>query len=114
MSEAIIRLTSLISDNSFNVGTSAVQLSGGPAANWPLTAVSTTFTPYYRRQVVRVTNNSVTATLYLGPSSSVTSSSGFNKTLAPGQTVELIINGNVPLWAIASAASTPVTMEEYQ
>ena len=112
MSDIIQRLTSLLSSNAATVGTSAVQISGGPAANWPLTGVAASFFPNYHRQVLRVTNCSSAATIYLGSTSSVTTASGWFKSLAPGQMIEIDINGSVPVWVIASAASTAISIDE--
>jgi hypothetical protein len=113
MSDVIIRNNSLRSSNSFAVGTSAVQVSGGPSSDWPLTAVSPTFYPSYHRQTLRICNNSTTATLYVGSAGTVTASSGWIKEIGPGQYWDDNTNGSIPRWLIASAASAPVTMEEY-
>jgi hypothetical protein len=111
--EAILRWTSLLAWLQGTVGTSAVQVSGGPNSNWPLTGVGASYQPSYRRQGITITNLSSTATIYIGVSSSV-SSSFYIHYLAPGDDYPIACDGSVPVWIIASAASTPFGLAEWQ
>ena len=114
MSDIIQRFTSLLSSNSGTVGTSAIQISGGPSTSWPLTGVSSSFFPNYHRAAVRVVNTSGAGTIYLGSTSSVTAGAGggWFKALGPGQFFEIPASGAVPIWIVASAAGTGFTVEE--
>jgi hypothetical protein len=107
-------LQQLISSNVATIGTTAVQVSG-PTTNLnnALPGVATGFVPSRLRSLLRITNNSTSATLYLGSTASVTSSNGWFKRLAPGEFFDHIVNGTVPVFLIASAASTPVNLDEY-
>jgi len=115
MADVVFRVNDLLSTNASAVGTAAVQVSGGPKANWPLTGVSASFYPNYHRQILRIVNTSTSATLYVGSNSSITATAGggWFKQLAPGQFCDFDCNGSVPVWLVASAASTPFTIEEY-
>jgi len=113
MSDVILRLTSLLSSNAGTVGAAAVQISGGPAANWPLTAVSATFYPNYHRVTLRIVNTSA-ANLYLGSVSTLTTTAGYFKVLAPGEFFDDNVSGAVPRWLIGSQAGQTFTVEEYQ
>jgi len=80
---------------------------GGTAAKVPGTALN------YRRAII-VQNNHASNTVYLG-SSTVTADTaatgGYQ--LGPGDSVAFTLDGSVDLYAIASAASTPVCTIEF-
>lgn len=109
---SIQQLNSLLTSTSSTVGTTAVQISGGSAA---LTALGGN-APSRNRQVLRVTNTSATQLLYIGSTSGVTAGAGggWFKMLNPNEYFDDLCNGSVTRYAIASAASGSMTVEEYQ
>jgi hypothetical protein len=103
-------LQAVISSNVASIGTSAVQISGSTGV---LSGVAAGYAPSYFRSVMRVTNNSTSATIYLGSTAGVTASSGWFKKLAPGEYFDDVSNGSMDRWVIADTASTPVNIDEY-
>lgn len=110
MADVIIRFTQSISFNQFSVPTSARQISGGPAANWPLATVSATFFPSYHRVGLKLTNVGTT-TLYFAPNNTVDATHG--TPLLPGNEYSIPSNGSVLLWVISPGSTTGLlAMEE--
>jgi hypothetical protein len=108
--QVIQRFDNLVSSNVFDVGTTAIQVSGGAVA---LTGVTSTFIPSRARQAYTITNNHASQTVYIGSTDAVTATDGWFKKLAPGEFFERLSNGGAPVWLIASGAATTVTMEEW-
>jgi hypothetical protein len=115
MSEVIIRVGNLLSSNACTVGTSAVQVSGGPNTNWPLTNVSSSFYPSYRRMVLRFANTHASNSLFVGSNSGITNANGggWIKEIAPGSYWDDDSNGSMPRWVVGSGSGTTYTLEEY-
>ncbi len=111
--ESILRFTGVISWNQGTVGETAVQVSGGPSANWPLTAVSSTYAPSYHRQGITITNLSTSSTLYIGVSNSV-SSTFYSHYLAPGDDYPIACDGSVSVWIISAGVAQPFGLAEWQ
>jgi len=113
MSDVIYRLNTLLSSVNSTVGTSPIQISGGPAANWPLSGVAAGYFPNYRRMYFRVINTE-SATIYMGSTGSIASTGGAGCIpILPGNWVDDHINGSVVRYLVGSQSGCGFTVEEY-
>lgn len=107
-------IKSLLTENNFAVGTSAVQISGQiGGAQGVLSGVSGTFVPSYRRSGLLLTNCGAT-TLYISFTLSASSTRMTFPLLPNSSPLYLAANGSVSLWAISSAANGTLEMIEVQ
>ena len=110
------RLNNVLGVYSVSISTSAVQVNGsiinaqnGQLVNGTLAALGAA--PPYLCRLVEISNP--TAQLYIGRTSSV-SSSNFNEEMAANQTTPVTIQcgGSVPIWLVATGSGT-VTVTFY-
>jgi hypothetical protein len=107
----------LLPANSFNVGTSAIQISGqagGLGEATVLSNVGANYHPAYRRLGFFFTNYSTSgATVALGTNNTVTMTANYLYIIpANGVPVWIAGRGSRQMFAIASAAATPCGLVE--